>query len=132
LKEVRLTTSATESRSASGPSRSIAERTTPGPDTPTLSTVSGSPTPMCAPATKGLSWTALQKQTSFAQAIPPLSAVRRAASSRTSAKSATASMLIPARVDASATEEQTRSVSASAGAIESKSALSARVKPFST
>ena len=52
--------------------------TTPGPDTPTFMTFSGSPTPWNAPAMKGLSSTALQNTTSFAQPKPPLAAVSSA------------------------------------------------------
>ena len=132
LKAVRLIVSAQATRSASGPRRCNAERTTPGPETPTFKTVSGSPAAMCAPATKGLSGTALQKQTSLAHARPPRSAVRPAASSTTSTKRATASMLMPERVAARETDAQTCSVSARAFGIEPRRASSAVVKPLST
>ena len=50
--------------------------TTPGPLTPTLMTLSASPTPWKAPAMKGLSSTALQNTTSLAQPKPSFSRVR--------------------------------------------------------
>ena len=106
--------------------------TTPGPDTPTLMMQSGSPTPWKAPAIKGLSSTALQNTTSLAQPKPPRSAVRSAASLMMRPISATASMLIPARVEPTLTEEQTKSVMASASGIEAMSFLSAWVAPFCT
>ena len=81
--------------------------TTPGPDTPTLMTHSGSPTPWNAPAMKGLSSTALQNTTSLAQPKPPRSAVRSAACLMVRPMAATASMLMPARVEPTFTEEQT-------------------------
>jgi hypothetical protein len=130
LKAVRLTVSATASRSASGPKRASIARTTPGPLTPTLTTVSGSPIPMCAPATKGLSSTALQKHTSFAHPSPPFSAVARAVSRITSLNSATAFMLMPALELASETLEHTCLVSASARGIDANKARSQCVKPF--
>ena len=86
----------------------------------------------CAPATNGLSSTALQKHTSFAQPSPPRSAVRAAAASTISLKRFTASMLIPARVLASETDEHTWSVTASASGIDSNSARSQFVKPLCT
>ncbi len=48
----------------------IALRTTPGPLTPILITVSASLTPCKAPAINGLSSGILQKTTNFAQPIP--------------------------------------------------------------
>ena len=48
---------------------SIAALTTPGPETPTLITQSGSPVPWKAPAINGLSSGALQNTTSFAGPI---------------------------------------------------------------
>ena len=54
----------------------MAARTTPGPETPTLMTQSGSPAPWKAPAMKGLSSGALQNTTSFAAPMQSRSAVR--------------------------------------------------------
>ena len=85
---------------------------------PTLTTRSGSPTPWKAPAMKGLSSTALAKTTSLAQPKPPASAVRAAVSLMTRPISATASMLIPALVEPTLTEEHTMSVVASASGME--------------
>ena len=60
---------------------------------------------------KGLSSTALQNTTSLAQPKPPRSAVRSAAALTVSAhQSLTASMLMPARVEPTLTEEHTSSV----------------------
>ena len=56
-------------REASSDNFERALLTTPGPETPTLMTTSGSPTPWKAPAIKGLSSGALQKTTSFAAPI---------------------------------------------------------------
>ena len=68
---------------------------------------------------KGLSSTALQNTTSLAQPKPPRSAVRSAAALTVSAhKLATASMLMPARVEPTLTEEHTSSVVASASGME--------------
>ena len=66
LNAVRLIISATSEKSAPLMS-SKARFTTPGPLTPTLTTLSASETPWKAPAMKGLSPGALQKTTSFAQ-----------------------------------------------------------------
>ena len=79
LNAVRLITLASSPRSASG-CCSSARNTTPGPLTPTLMTQSGSPMPWNAPAMNGLSSTALQNTTSFAQPMPSRAAVRRAVS----------------------------------------------------
>ena len=100
--------------------------TTPGPDTPTLMTVSGSPTPWKAPAMKGLSSTALAKTTSFAQPMGPRSAVSR----MMRPMRATASMLMPARVEARLTLAQTRSVSDRASGRERIRRRSLSVKPL--
>ena len=81
-------------------------------------TVSGSVTPWKAPAIKGLSGTALQKTTNFAQPIASRSAVRSAAILITRPISATASILIPHLVEPTLTEEQTISVTAKASGIE--------------
>ena len=62
----------------------------------------------------GLSSTALQNTTSFAQPIPSRSAVSFAVSTMISPMRATASMLMPARVVPTLTDAQTRSVRASA------------------
>ena len=69
LKAVFLMSSATSFRGASSGSFVRAERTTPGPETPTLRTTSGSPGPWKAPAIKGLSSGALQNTTSLAAPI---------------------------------------------------------------
>ena len=106
--------------------------TTPGPETPTLMTRSGSPTPWNAPAIKGLSSTALQNTTSFAQPKPPQSAVRSAAALTVRPMSATASMLMPALVEPTLTDEHTRSVTASASGMAAMSRRSASVMPFCT
>ena len=66
-----FTVSATTPKSAPRTARR-AWCTTPGPETPTFITVSGSLTPWKAPAMKGLSSTALQNTTSLAQPKPPL------------------------------------------------------------
>ena len=79
---------------------------------------------------KGLSSTALQNTTSFAQPKPPLSAVSRAVSFTVSPMRATASMLMPAFVEPMFTEEQTSSVSARASGIARMSFTSAGVMPF--
>ena len=106
--------------------------TTPGPDTPTLMTVSASPTPWKAPAMKGLSSTALQNTTSLAQPRPSRSRVRWAVSLMTRPIWATASMLMPALVLPTLTLEQTSSVRASASGMEAMSRRSPEVKPFCT
>ena len=106
--------------------------TTPGPEMPTLMTHSGSPGPWKAPAMKGLSSTALAKTTSLAQPKPPWAAVRSAADLMTRPISATASMLIPALVEPTFTEEHTRSVVARASGMEAMSFRSEEVKPFWT
>ena len=106
--------------------------TTPGPETPTFMTVSGSLTPWKAPAMKGLSSTALQKTTSLAQPKPPCAAVSSAVSFMTRPMSATASMFMPAFVEPTLTEEQTSSVSARARGMERISLSSAGVMPFCT
>ena len=92
--------------------------TTPGPETPTFSTHSGSPTPWNAPAMKGLSSTALAKTTTLAQPRPSLSAVSSAVFLIIRPISATASMLIPAFVEPTLTLAQTRSVAAMASGME--------------
>ena len=108
------------------------ERTTPGPETPTLSTQSASPTPWKAPAINGLSSTALQNTTSLAAPMHCLSFVSSDACRTFSPMSLTASMLIPALVEPTLTEEQTSSVSARARGIASISSLSPALKPFCT
>ena len=75
---------------------------------------------------KGLSSTALAKTTSLAQPIGSISAVCR----RIRPISATASMLMPARVEATFTLPQTSSVSVSARGSEAISRVSLRVKPL--
>ena len=95
-------------------------------------TQSPSPTPWKAPAMKGLSSTALQKTTSLAQAKPPWSAVRSAAALMVRPMRATASMLMPALVEPTFTEEHTRSVVARASGMASMSLRSPAVKPFCT
>ena len=81
---------------------------------------------------KGLSSTALQNTTSLAQPKPPCAAVSSAVRFTVSPMSATASMLIPARVEPIFTLEQTSSVSASASGMERISFSSAGVMPFCT
>ena len=95
-------------------------------------TFSASPVPWKAPAMKGLSSTALQKTTSFAQPRPSRSAVAAAVSLIIRPIRATASMLIPARVDPTFTEEHTSSVRAKASGIERINFSSAAVIPFCT
>ncbi len=129
LNAVRLMTLASSPKSAFG-SASTAFATTPGPLTPTLMTQSGSPMPWNAPAMNGLSSTALQNTTSFAQPMPSRSAVRCAVATMISPMRATASMLMPARVVATLTEAQTRSVRASASGIDAISASSPGVAAF--
>src|ERR1041384_6127357 len=80
----------------------------------------------------GLSSTAFAKQTNFAQAIPPRSRVRSAASLINRPMRAIASMLIPARVVAALTEPHKRSVDDNASGIESRNSLSFRVNPLCT
>ena len=130
-KAVRLMVSATSSKGASfTPSR--ATFTTPGPLTPTLTAQSPSPGPWNAPAMKGLSSTALQNTTSFAQPSPPLWAVAPAVAFTVSPIRRTASMLMPERVEPTFTDEHTRSVVASASGMDSISRRSAPVMPFCT
>ena len=64
--------------------------------------------------------------------MPPAAAVASATALTTRPISSTASVLMPARVLATLTDEQTRSVCASASGIESISARSPGVIPFST
>ena len=125
LKAVFFTVSATTSKG--WPLQAFkAWATTPGPDTPTLMTHSGSPTPWKAPAMKGLSSTALAKTTSLAQPMGSMSAVWR----MILPMRATASMLMPALVEATFTLEQTRSVSVRARGMEWISFKSLLVKPL--
>jgi hypothetical protein len=131
LNAVRLITLASSPKSAFG-SASIAVATTPGPLTPTFSTQSGSPMPWKAPAMNGLSSTALQNTTSFAQPIPSRCAVRRAVSRMISPMRATASILMPARVVPMFTDAQTRSVERSASGIDAINASSPGVAPLCT
>ena len=100
--------------------------TTPGPDTPTFMTVSGSPTTWNAPAINGLSSTALENTTSFAQPIGSMSAVCFIILPM----SATASMFMPALVEARFTLEQTSSVCVSAAGMELIRRRSLFVKPL--
>ncbi len=72
---------------------------------------------------KGLSSTALQKTTSLAQPKPPRSAVRSAAALMVPPMRATASMLMPALVEPTFTEEHTRSVTARASGMAAMSLL---------
>ncbi len=130
-KAVRLMVSATSSNGAPF-TPSSATFTTPGPETPTLTAQSPSPGPWNAPAMKGLSSTALQNTTSFAQPRPPLSAVLAAVCFTTSPISRTASMLMPARVEPTFTDEQRKSVSERASGMDSISRRSASVMPFCT
>ena len=95
-------------------------------------TFSASPTPWNAPAMKGLSSTALQKITSLAQPRPSRSAVRAAVSLTILPMRATASILMPARVEPTLMLEHTSSVRSSASGMERISFSSARVIPFCT
>ena len=81
---------------------------------------------------KGLSSTALQNTTSFAQPRPSRSAVAAAQSRMISPIRPTALMLMPARVLATLIEAQTRSVTASAWGRESISLRSPGVSPLWT
>ena len=81
---------------------------------------------------KGLSSTALQNTTSLAQPRPSRSAVRSAVSLTIRPMRATASMLTPARVEPTLTEEQTSSVRARASGMERMRRSSAWVIPFWT
>ncbi len=107
---------------------SKADLTTPGPETPTLITTSGSLTPWKPPAIKGLSSTALQKTTILALAITS----RLEASTITCPICATASMLIPERVEPTLTDAQTKSVSAKASGKELNNVRSPCWNPFCT
>ena len=120
------------SASEQSPARRMADATTPGPDTPTLMTVSGSPRPWNAPAMKGLSSGAFAKTTSLAQPMDPRSAVSSAVRRTTRPISATASMLMPALVEATFTDEQTSSVLASASGMDSMSTRLPSDAPFCT
>ena len=111
---------------------SRATLTTPGPLTPTLMHESPLVTPWKAPAMKGLSSTALEKTTSLAQPKASWSFVRSARSLKTRPISATASMLMPAFVEPTATELQTRSVTARLSAMESMRMRSPLLMPRST
>ena len=90
-----------------------------------MMTFSASPTPWNAPAMKGLSSTALQNITSSA-------AVAWATSLTTRPMRATASILMPALVEPTFTEEQTKRVWARAWGMERISFSSASVMPFCT
>ena len=123
--------SAISLRFASG-AFAIAERTAPGPDTPTFITQSGSPGPWKAPAMNGLSSGALQKTTSFAQPMQSRSFVSFALLTIVCPIRRTASMLIPAFVDPMLIDEQTWSVSASAWGMAPISSRSPAENPFWT
>ncbi len=131
LKAVFLITSAILPRSRSGYFLT-AFKTTPGPLTPTLITVSGSPIPWNAPAINGLSSGTLQKTTNFAHPNPPLSAVYSAVFLTISPINLTASIFIPALVEPILTEEQTLSVTLKAVGILSINIFSELVKPLCT
>ena len=114
---------------------SICERaalTTPGPETPTLSTQSGSPAPWKAPAMKGLSSGALQNTTSFAAPMHCLSRVFSAACLMIPPIIETASMFIPDFVLPTFTDEHTYSVSARASGMERMRSLSPGENPLWT
>ncbi len=122
LKAVRFMSSAISVRLLPAPSFCMAARTTPGPETPTFITQSGSPGPWKAPAMKGLSSGALQKTTSFAAPMHSRSVVSSAVRLTIFPIFATASMFIPAFVLPTFTEEQTSSVSERASGMLSISA----------
>ena len=111
---------------------SIALWTTPGPLTPTLITLSASPTPWKAPAIKGLSSTAFANTTSFAHPNPFLSAVKSAVLLITCPISFTASILIPHLVEPTFTDAHTLLVFAKASGIELIKILSPLVYPLCT
>ena len=131
LNAVFLTTSATSVIFPSGIFER-AERTTPGPDTPTLITLSGSPAPWNAPAINGLSSGALQNTTSFDGPTRPLSLVRTADSRTIFPIRATASIFIPAFVEPMLTLEQSLSVTARASGMLLISSSSPFANPFCT
>ena len=132
LKAVFLIVSATTSNGWSFASFSSACLTTPGPEMPTLMQQSPSPGPWNAPAMNGLSSTALAKTTSFMQPAASCSFVASAMSLTACPHRRTASMSMPARVEATLTDEQTRSVVESASGREAMSARSEGVMPFCT
>src|SRR5450759_4266039 len=99
LKAVRLMRSASSMSEASG-WLATALRTTPGPEMATLTLTSGSPLPCRAPAMNGLSSGTLQNTTILAQPMQSSAAVFLETDLSTSAMRTTASMLMPARVDA--------------------------------
>ena len=107
-----------------------AERTTPGPETPTFIMQSGSPTPWNAPAINGLSSTALQNTTSFAAPKHWLSTVFSAASRTIRPIMRQASRLIPVFVEPIFTDEHTQLVEASASGMEFISLSSPAENPF--
>ena len=111
LKAVFLMRSATSVRSASSAASASAARTTPGPETPTLMTQSGSPAPWKAPAMKGLSsgGVAEDDQLGRADAVA-VGGELGASAGPPGPSSRTASMLMPALVEPTLTDEQTWSV----------------------
>ena len=106
--------------------------TTPGPETPTFITHSGSPIPWKAPAIKGLSSTAFENTTSFAQPIPSSSFVRFASSVIVSPIRFTAFILSPVFVEATFTDEQIFLVAVRASGIERMRISSPFVQPLWT
>ena len=132
LKAVALIASAMEVISASLGMLRRTLFTTPGPDTPTLTTASASPEPWNAPAMKGLSSTALQNTTNLPAPMHCLSLVASAACLMMPAILNAASMLMPARVDPTFTDAHTLSVAARAAGIDSIRLLSAREAPLCT
>ena len=110
----------------------MVERTTPGPETPTLMTQSDSPTPWNAPAINGLSSGALQNTTSLDGPTHCRSAVSLADSRMISPIIFTASMLIPLLVEPTLTDEQRRVVISSASGMERIRAMSPALKPLCT
>ena len=132
LNAVDLIASAMLVISASGEMLRSTAFTTPGPETPTFTTASASPEPWKAPAMNGLSSTALQNTTSLPAPMHWRSAVSSADFLMMPAILSTASMLMPARVEPTFTEEHTRSVVASASGMESISLWSAAEAPLCT
>ena len=128
---MRFTVSASAEKSQS-PASLTAAATTPGPLTPTLTTESGSPIPWTAPAINGLSSGILENTTSFAHPSESRSAVRSEVCFTIRPIRLTASILIPALVEATLTDEHTFSVTASASGIDAISASAPRVIPFCT
>ena len=125
--------SATAVRSASCGSASTIARTTPGPEMPTLMTSSASPVPWTRAGHERvvLDHVGEHHELGAADAVA-VGGERGGRRTMTCAMRATASMLMPARVVATFTEEQTRSVAASAAGIERDERVVAAPMPLCT